>query len=720
MKPLTIMTAALLPIAAAAAPPETPREPVTDRYHGREVVDPYRWLEGSDAPDADQSEALDRRVAQWTEAQNARTRKVLDNVPGRAELETRLRELLQTGSIGVPAVRGDRYFYAKREGTQAQPVLYVRRGLRGEPRELLNVNELYPDGLTTLAWFEPSPDGERVAFGLYSSGDENATLYILETGSGEWLAEEIPGKVSGVQWMPDNQHLLYHRLAELDDPYSGRIKFHEVGRHHRQDATLFKQYEEGPLATTWGPYAFTNEQARWLMLGYWTGTSSNDLWFYDLAEWRESGKLEKRMIVEGEDATFSGSIVGDTLYMETTLDAPNGRVMAVDLENPARDNWREVIPERDDRVLETMDTASGHLVVNWLKDAHNLIEVFDLAGRSLGQIELPGLGSASITLAGDDTTEAFVDFESFNEPDSIYHADIESRELELWERPEVPVDPGMLTVRQVRYASKDGTRVPMFIVHRKGLQTDAPRPTLLSGYGGFNISRTPAFNPALFPWLEAGGIYALANLRGGGEYGEAWHRAGMLENKQNVFDDFIAASEWLIDEGYTDRDHLGIAGGSNGGLLTGAALVQRPELYSAVISAVPLLDMLRYQHFLMARYWVPEYGSAEDASQFEYLLEYSPYHNVEQGTAYPATFLTAGAHDTRVHAMHARKMAARLQHASSADPREDPILLWVEQEAGHGQGKPLHMRIRDNADLYSFAAWQLGLDLTTLNPSSGE
>lgn len=709
------MTAAILPLAAAAAPPETPREPVTDTYHGREVVDPYRWLEGSDAPEVDADEALDRRVAEWTDAQNARTRKVLDNVPGRDPLEARLGELLETGSIGVPKVRGERYFYTKREGKQAQPVLYVRNGLRGEPRELLNVNERDPDGLLALDWFVPSQDGEYVAFGLYSSGDENATLYILETKTGEWLAEEIPGKVSGVQWMPDNEHFLYRRLADLEDPYSGRVKFHEVGTHHNQDPTLFKQYEEGPLATTWGPFGYTNEEGRWLMLGYWTGTNSNDLWFYDLAEWRETGELQRTVIVEGEEATFSGPVVDDTLYMQTTLDAPNGRVVAVDLTDPARDNWHEVIPERDDRVLESVDAAAGRLAVNWLKDAHSRIEIFDLEGESQGEIELPGLGSASISLADEDATEAFVSYESFNEPDSIYHADIATREMELWERPEVPVDPSALAVKQVRFESKDGTEVPMFLVHRRDLDTDQAHPTILSGYGGFNISRTPSFNAAMFPWLEAGGVYAVANLRGGGEYGESWHRAGMLENKQNVFDDFIAASEWLIANGYTDRERLGILGGSNGGLLTGAALVQRPDLYGAVISAVPLLDMLRYQHFLMAKYWVPEYGSAEDPEQFGYLIEYSPYHNVEPGTEYPATFLTAGAHDTRVHAMHARKMAARLQHASASDPEKDPVLLWVEQEAGHGQGKPLHMRIRDNADMLSFAAWQLGLDLNRLS-----
>lgn len=707
---LVLMSTVLLTAAAGAQPPDTSREPVTDNYHGTEVVDPYRWLEGSDAPEINDDDALDRRVAAWTERQNAHTRAVLDNLPGRQALEARLKELLQTGEVGTPEVRGNLYFYSRRDGDQSQPVLYVREGHDGKPRVLLDVNELFPDGLTALSWFEPSQDGSLVAFGLYESGDENSTLYLLETETGEWLAEEIPGKVNGVHWMPDNRHFIYHRLADLENPYSGVIKFHAVGTHHSQDPVLFEQYKEGPLATTWGPFAWTNDETRWLILGYWTGTDSNDLWFYDLQRWRETGELERTDLVEGEDATFMGPVVGDTLYLKTTLDASNGRVVAVDLNEPARENWRPVIAERDDRVIEDFSAGGGYLVVNWLEHAHNRIEVFTPDGQSQGFIKLPQLGSASIALADEDSTEAFVRFESFNEPDTIYRTDLAKRKLDLWERPEVPVDPSIIEVKQVRYTSKDGTEVPMFLVHRKDLEMSKPHPTVLSGYGGFNISRTPFFSATIFPWLEAGGIYAVANLRGGGEYGEAWHRAGMLEDKQNVFDDFIAAAQWLIEHGYTDQEHLGIYGGSNGGLLTGAALVQRPELFSAVVSAVPLLDMLRYQHFLMARYWVPEYGSSEDPEQFQYLAEYSPYHNIKKGVEYPATFLTAGVHDTRVHAMHARKMAARLQHATASDTDQEPVLLWVEQEAGHGRGKPLRLRVRDAADMLSFLAWQTGLE----------
>jgi prolyl oligopeptidase len=360
-------------------------------------------------------------------------------------------------------------------------------------------------------------------------------------------------------------------------------------------------------------------------------------------------------------------------------------------------------------VIQEVAVARGRLVVEYLRNAASALEVFQLDGTPAGSVRLPGLGSASIAVEPD-RTEAYVAFESFNYPDSIFRVDLArpDAEPELWERPEAPVDPALVQVDQVWYPSKDGTRVSMFVVHKKGLELDARRPTLLSGYGGFNVSETPAFSATLFPWLEAGGVYALPNLRGGGEYGDDWHEAGMLERKQNVFDDFAAAAEWLIANRYTSRDLLACSGGSNGGLLTGAMVTQHPGLFRAAIVAVPLLDMLRYQDFLMARYWVPEYGSAEDARQFTYLHAYSPYHHVEAGARYPAVFLTAGENDMRVHALHARKMAARLQ-ATNPDPAGRPVLLWVDREAGHGQGKPLNLRLRDVVDQRIFLMWQLGM-----------
>lgn len=697
------------PLAAAGGLPPTEREPVTDVMHGVEIVDPYRWLEGSAAPEIESpDDALDRRVAAWTDAQNAYTREILDSIPGRAELESRLRELMEVGSVSAPTMRGNRYFYTMREGDQDQAVLYVREGHDGTPRELVNPNEIDSSGLTTLSWHTPSHDGSIVAFGMYEAGDENSVLYLIDVDSGDWLAEEIPGKVTSVNWLPDGTGFFYRRLRDLDDPYSAQIRFHRLGTHHRQAPVLFEQYTEGPLAWTWGPYAYTSRDARWMILGYWTSTSSVDLWVVDLDHWSRTGEFEKVEIITGEDARFSGPVLGDTLYMQTTHEAPNGRIVAVDLHNPSPEHWRELVPERDDMVLRGVSAARGMLALSYQVDAADRIELVSLTGEHKGEVDLPGIGSASISTS-EDRTEAFLTFTSFNMPRSIYRLDLRSGDRELWERPDVPVDPSMVEVKQEWFTSKDGTRVPMFIVHRKGLELDGDNPTILSGYGGFNISRTPSFSATLFPWFEEGGVYVVANIRGGGEFGQEWHRAGMRENRQNVFDDFIAAAEHLIASGYTHPERLGIVGGSNGGLLVGAVATQRPDLFGAVLCAVPLLDMLRFEHFLMARYWVPEYGSAEHEEDFHFLVEYSPYHNIEEGVEYPAMLITTGENDTRVHPFHARKMAAKLQHATASDPTERPILLWVDRDSGHGAGKPLHIQIRDVADMRLFMMWQLGM-----------
>jgi prolyl oligopeptidase len=712
MKILMIAMAVLMTSTGseAAGLPETAREMVIDRYGEVELGDPYRWLEGSGAPELEgkKDAALDGRVGTWTDAQNAYTRSVLEQLPGRKDLEAKLRPLMQVGSVSAPAVRLNRYFYSRREGAQAQPVIFVREGHGGEPRMLLDANEIDATGLTAPAFFAPSPDGELMAFGLYYAGDENTTLYVLRVSDGTWLADEIPGKVGSVYWTPDSEGFFYSRLADVDNPYSRRIQYHVLGTHHRQDQVLFEQYTEGPLATTWGPFAIVSRDARWMVLGYWTGTSSNDLWAIDLERWFRSGEFVRVEIMTGEPARAMGEIVGDTFYMLTTLGAPNGRVVAVDLNDPSAANWKTVVAEREDATIEGISASRSFLVVDYLEDAANRLKVVPLDGSAVRSLQLPGLGSVGVA-AELDRDEAFYTFTSFNEPLSIYRVDLRSGKSELWERPDVPVDPSTVEVRQVFYRSKDGTRVPMFLVHRKGLRIDGQRPTILYGYGGFNNAMTPSFSASLFQWFDEGGVYALANIRGGSEYGEAWHRAGMLENRQNVFDDFIAAAEWLIANGYTKPARLAVMGGSNGGLLTGAMLVQRPELFGAVISAVPLLDMLRYQHFLMARYWVPEYGTAENPEHFEFLRAYSPYHNLDPAKKLPAVLLTAGENDSRVHPLHARKMAALLQHAVADDEDAKPVLLWVDRSAGHGQGKPLELRVRDVADQRIFLMWQLGM-----------
>lgn len=692
-----------------AAPPATEQEPFSYELHGQTLTDPYLWLEGSDAPEVQGEDPdLDARVSTWTDEQNAHTRAMLDGLEGRAAIEAELTELLSLDAYGTPRMAGDWLFYTQRRGSQAQPVLYAMPETGGEARILLDVNAIDPTGLLALAWYRPSPDGRYVAFGTYRAGDEQTVAQILETATGEWLADEIDGRVGVVDWLDDNRHFVVRRLSEPGNPYSGQITLHRVGRHPSRDPVLFEQYTEGELATTWGPYPIVSRDGRWLVIYYYTGTDSNDVWFYDLDAWRATGELERTDLIVGEDALTSGFIEDGIFYALTTYGASNRRVLGFDLSSAAPQDYTEIIPARDDAVIDNIQAAPGRIVVDYLADAYTQIEIFDRDGGERASLDLPGIGSASL-LAHPQRQTAWLRFESFSEPESIYRVDLASGERELWRRPELPVTTDDLTVRQVFYTSDDGTRVPMFLLHAADIELDGNNPTILYGYGGFDISLTPAFSEMWLPWVSRGGVYAVANLRGGGEYGADWHRAGMLENKQNVFDDFYAAAEWLIDNGYTRSEKLGVRGGSNGGLLTGVAITQRPELAAAAIVAVPLLDMIRYQHFLMARYWVPEYGSAEDPDQFEFIQAYSPYQHVEAGTAYPAVLLTAGENDTRVHPLHARKMAAALQAASSSDSEQDPILLWVDRSAGHGQGKPLELRVRDAADQVAFMAWQLGL-----------
>ncbi len=695
-------------------PPENPKRPVVDQYHGRQIVDFYRWLEG-DISDPATLGKLNTEVDAWTVAQNQYTRSILDSLPGRRPLEERLRPLLEIDSISLPEVRGERLFYFKRQGNQSQPVLYLREGLRGAERVLIDPKVLDPSGLTTIALAVPSPDGKLVAYGAYRAGDEITVLRVRDVERGVDLEDTIPNKVSECAWLPDGTGLFYRNLAQADNPYSGQVRFHRLGRPQSEDPLVFRQLtpeENRELATTWGPGFDLSEDGNWLGLSYYTGTDANDYWVAPVRSFLEGGKVERIPILVGERARTSGLFSGDTLLLLTTFGAPQGRVVAVDLQKPERSNWKTLVPERPKVTIQSVELAQGVLVVEVLENVSSRLELYRLDGSRIGEIPLPTIGSAQ-ALGWFQRNEVFVSFSSFHVPPTVYRIDLAQQplKLEVWERPAVPVDSDSIEVRQEWYVSRDGTRVPMFLVHRKGLARDGQRPTLLTGYGGFNISLTPSFNATLFPWFEAGGVLAVANLRGGGEFGEAWHRAGMLEKKQNVFDDFVAAAEFLIRSGYTKADRLAIRGGSNGGLLTGAAIVQRPELFRAAIVAVPLLDMLRYEKFLMARYWVPEYGSAENREQFDYLVAYSPYHQVREGERYPAVFLTAGENDTRVHPFHARKMAARLQEVARGVEGARPVLLWVDREAGHGQGKPLEIRLRETVDLMTFLFWQLGVAL---------
>ena len=672
---------------------------MADDLHGQRVTDDYRWLE-----------AADDAVAAWTDAQNAHTRGVLDASPGRASVESQLGPLMEVGAVTAPIMRASRYFFTRREGHQNQPLIYWRQGPQGEDRLLIDPAAIDPSGLTTVEWISPSDDGRLLAYGTYRAGDENTTLKLIDVDAGYTLPLEIPNKTQAPDWLPDSSGFVYHNLADPADPYSGRIMFHRMGTDPEADVLLFRQFtavENEQLATTWGPFSTLSRDGRWLLLGYWVDTRSTDMWLVDFARFLRTGHVERVPLTTGEPGLVVGTVIDDIVWLQTTKGAPNGRVVAVPATSASRDAWRDVVPERPDDVIETAAFPADAIAVTYLRHASNVVEVFDRNGHSRGEIQQPGIGTAALT-AQPDRTEAFLTFTSFNYPTTIFRVDAArpSADPELWAQPAVPVDPKSVVVKQVWFPSKDGTRISMFLVHAAG-DVRTPAPTLLTGYGGFNICETPVFSPTLFPWFDGGGVFALPNLRGGGEYGDHWHQAGILERKQNVFDDFIAAAEWLIANGYATSATLAASGGSNGGLLVGAAITQRPDLFRAAIIAVPLLDMLRYQHFLMAKYWVPEYGSAENPEQFEYLLAYSPYHQVRDGVHYPAVFLTAGEHDTRVHAMHARKMAARLQHATGADPVARPVLLWVDREAGHGQGKPLSLRLRDAVDQRVFLLDQL-------------
>lgn len=720
--PLVAFLFSALVSVSLAAPPATESRPVTETIHGDQITDNYRWLEGDNSDPANMGR-LTGEVTKWTDEQNAYTRSVLDNLPGRRTLEERLRELMEVPGIGAPSVYGNRYFYSKREGTQPQAVLYVRDGLEGKDRVLLDPQKIDPTGLTTVSWTQPNSDGSLLAFGMYASGDENSTLYLMDVESGRWLADVIPGKVNFSEWLPDDSGFFYRNLEDTSDAYSSVMKLHTIGTHPREDKVLFRQKdidffyggmnkseaELTRLKGTWGPFGMPSKDARWMVVGYWTGTAGLDLWVADLDKWFRTGELALTPMAIGKAGRIGGGrFDGDRFYIQHSFGAPNGMVSMIDLNKPDFSGWKTVVPENKDLVIEGTSFARGIIAVQYLDSAKTRIALFDNEGKALGDLKLPGIGSGSLSVS-DDRTDAFLSFSSYNMPRSIFHVDLATGQSELWARPDVPVDPSQIEVKQVWYESKDGTRISMFIVHKKGLELNGKNPTILYGYGGFNISQTPYFSSTMFPWYENGGVFAVANLRGGGEYGNAWHEAGMLDKKQNVFDDFIAAGEWLIANGYTNANQLGIVGGSNGGLLTGAVVVQRPDLFSAVISAVPLLDMLRYQDFLMARYWVPEYGSAENPDQYAFLKKYSPYQNVKPGTKYPAVLFTAGENDSRTHPMHARKMAALMQNSTGSDQQKEPILLWVDRDAGHGGGKPLNLRIRDVADQRIFMMWQLGM-----------
>jgi prolyl oligopeptidase len=675
--------------------PPTPGGDEAEILHGESIPDPYRWLEQGDDP----------RTQAWTASQNALTESLLAAVPARARLRARLDELLSIGALSTPEPVAGRYFYQRRDGRQNQPVLYVREGRDGEDRVLIDPNRLDAQGTTALDWFYPSEDGRLLAYGLSENGSEQSLLHVLEVDSGAPLPDRIPRTRSAdLAWLPDGSGFYYTRYPAGGDVPAGEehyhrsVFFHRLGTDSAGDPLIFRPAEK----EHW-PGVGLSPDGRWLVIGVARTFDQTDLYLQDLVAGTPPVPVAKDV-----PATFDGEVVRGRLYLRTNLDAPTYRLYVVEPERPAREGWREIVPPRADAVLDGFRITGSTLALSYLERAASRLRLADLEGNGVREVALPTIGSL-FGLSGEwDGDELYYGFTSYTVPPTVYRLALPAGTTELWRRVDADLDPSRYEVRQVGYPSRDGTEVTMFVVHRSGLPRDGANPVYLSGYGGFNVSMTPAFSRSLLLWLERGGVVAIPNIRGGGEYGEAWHQGGMLGHKQNSFDDFIAAAEWLIRERYTKPERLAAAGGSNGGLLMGAVLTQRPELFGAVVIQVPLLDMLRYHRFLIARLWIPEYGSAEDPEQFRWLRAYSPYHHVRDGVRYPAVLLATAESDTRVDPMHARKMAARLQAATSSDR---PVLLRLEARAGHGAGKPLNKVLDELTDTWTFVFWQLGVEV---------
>jgi len=684
--------------AKSAGPPWAEPRPVPEDFHGTKVVDKYRWLEDGNNP----------ATQKWVAEEMAYTRGMLDALPGRDAIHKRLTELLSIGSIGVPQIAGRFYFYTRREGMQNQPVLYVREGVEGKDRVLVDANQLAGDGTIALDWFEPAEHGKYVAYGTSPSGSEMSTLHIVETKTGNALPDTIERtRAASIAWMPDNSGFYYTRypkkgdVAEGQERYNRHVFYHVLGDDPAKDELIFG---EGRDAEDWPSVSLDND-GRMLLITVEQGWTKTELFLMDL----KKGTPPTR-ITTGKNFLYSASVYNGRVYIVTNEDAPRFRMFVTEAGEYDRDDWKEIIPQTGG-VLKDASVWGGKIFAQYEQNASSQLKVFDLEGKNVMDLPLPAIGSVTGSGGKWDHDEIFYRFESFTVAPSVYRYSLDSRSTSLWAKVDAPsVDASAYEVEQEWYHSKDGTRVPIFVVHKKGLKKDGHNPTLLTGYGGFNISLTPAFDSENYLWLERGGIYAVANLRGGAEFGEDWHRAGMLDKKQNVFDDMIGAAEYLISEKYTDKDHLAIQGGSNGGLLMGAMMTQRPDLFRAVVCQVPLLDMLRYQDFQIAKLWIPEYGSAENPEQFKWIYVYSPYHHVKAGTEYPAILFMTADFDTRVDPMHAKKMAALMQaSAANGSSKSRPILLRIESKAGHGAGKPVTKQIEEFTDVYAFLFWQLGM-----------
>lgn len=686
-------------LAGCAVPdgryPHTRRQPVQETLHGVTISDPYRWLEDGES----------NAVRAWTDRQNAYTRAALDRFgTERTAIVQQLEQLNDTTTTSSPAVVGNRLFFTRRTGLQNQPVLCYRENtMSGDPKIAVDPNRFSDDGTVALDWWFPSPDGGFLIYGRSAGGSEQSTLYLRDVNAGADTQLRIPHtRACSVAWEARMRGFYYTRYPDPaqvppeEASYNRHVYYHKFGTQVDADVKVFG---EGRAKEEWNDVKNTSDFKHVLLLNS-LDWARNDLYI------RKSDGDSFEPIAVGMDGRFDADTFGQQLFIQTNWQAPRGRILATELDKLGREHWKEIIPQGDG-VLDSFVIVGGKIVAHYLQNAHSKVRVYERSGELYDEIRLPGIGTIRGLSGRADAGTLYFSFESFAYPPAVCTYDVKSREMKIVEQTAVNVDFSQFVTQQLWTRSEDGARVPLFVIHRKDIRLNGDNPTVLFGYGGFEISLTPVYSPQLFVWLNRGGVYAVANLRGGGEFGAEWHQAGRLDRKQNVFNDFYAAAEKLIRDGYTRPERLGCYGGSNGGLLIGAAITQRPDLWRAAHSAVPLLDMIRYHKLSIARLWIPEYGSAEDADQFRALLAYSPYHNVKPGTCYPATLLSTAESDTRVDPMHARKMAALLQSAQGCDDR--PILLRVETKAGHGAGKPLRKQIETQADHWTFMCWQLGV-----------
>jgi prolyl oligopeptidase len=686
----TLIIAACGPSDNTIVYPETERGDVVDTYFGEEVADPYRWLEDLDG-DA---------TAAWVEAQNAVSFPYLEAIPQRETIKNRLTELWDYERYGIPETEGGRYFFKRNDGLQDQDVLYVAEAIDGEPRALIDPNTFSEDATVALASWVPSPDGEWLAYSTSDGGTDWKTWHIRNVDTGEDLDDAVSRcKFTGASWAGDSKGFYYSRYPALEDgtgdgSKTTSIYYHRRGTAQEEDAHVYTI----PGDTTKNPSGTVTRDGRFLIIAYFDGYDANDVYYLPLG----TGITEPLPIFDQWDARydFIGN-EGRTLYFWTNKDAPKGRIVAVELGRRSAGKPSELVAEAEE-TLSSVEFVGGTLICQYLRDAHSLVRLHAADGSVAGEVDLPGTGTARGFSGHGDDPETFFSYTDFTTPTAIYRYAVNTDESTLFAGPEPPIDLSGYEAKQVFFESKDGTRVPMFIVHKAGLTLDGQNPTLLFGYGGFNISRTPSYRTTRMVWLEMGGVMVIANLRGGGEYGREWHMAGTKLQKQNVFDDFIAAAEWLIANGYTSTPKLAIQGGSNGGLLVGAVITQRPDLFGAALPAVGVLDMLRYHTpSANARQWASDYGLSENEDEYRALRAYSPYHKTVDGNCYPPTLITTADHDDRVVPWHSFKFAAAMQRAQGC---ANPILIRVETRAGHGAGKPTWMQIEVAADQWAFLA----------------